>query len=995
MNTVKVDGLAVNTTQGGALDILSDGAHTVRVEAIDPNGLLGFAEVTFTVDSVLPVVTITSPAAGLMNHSTPVVSFEVNKSGTINVLYVDGTIVNKTSGETLNPLADGIHKLRVEVTDIYGYKAFAERSFTIDTTRPSGDVVLKFSRIAAGEYHSLAVASNGTLWAWGANGNGQLGDNTAVDKHVPVQIGQDGDWAVVAAGGSFSMALKTDGSLWAWGANWGGQLGNGTTSEEHTPTRIGDARDWVAISAGGGHAAAIKLDGRLFMWGSNNRGQIGNATYNNVYQPAEISSPMGPVWAISLGGVHSIAFADGMVWTWGDNWFNQLARFSCVPFFEPGPIEFGAWAQLSAGNEHTIALRPDGTLWAWGNNANCTLGNYTMWGSSMIPLPIGTDTDWQSISAGGSLNGALKSDGSLWTWGAWSTPYGGCSPVRKGTGTDWIAVSAGGNHGLALVSDGTVLSWGDNTYGQLGDGTTQGWSDPHPITATLGARPPIQINNGASVAGSVTVTLTLFAWDAASAVNSMQFSNDNTSWTDPEPYGTTKTWALITGDGLKTVSVKFQDAAGNWSVPFSATIQLIVGAPDVTITSPKGGLTKNNTQMLTYAAGEGTVVVKVDGTPVNKVSGDTLGPFQAGPHTIRVEVKNTANITGFAETTFTVVTTAPTVTITSPITGLTNNMTPILTYTVSDGTVVVKVDGIAIKRASGDRLDALSEGSHTVRVEAMDAAGNTGYAEVIFTIDTVPPTVTIYSPSAEVTNNNTPALSFNPVEGVPVVKVDNVRVNKVSGDTLDALSEGSHTVRVEAMDAAGNTGYAEVTFTVDAASAGNDDTNIYCMGTGTVLVGPSTFTNGISVPTANNTVFIASPVNEFDDLWSKDHCQRRYGHDRAGKRRTCCSEQHDRHRRISGAGEWKVLCCKSAGHGGHPNDNGHCNRPDWHPASGQRIGLSSDTIKRYRYLCGADCGNPDIKTERPDSAGRGAYDASVHHESHYELQLGFRRVGYG
>jgi hypothetical protein len=127
---------------------------------------------------------------------------------------------------------------------------------------------------------------------------------------------------------------------------------------------------------------------------------------------------------------------------------------------------------------------------------------------------------------------------------------------------------------------------------------------------------------------------------------------------------------LTTGDGIKTVYVKFQDVAGNWSVPFRASIQLIVGAPNVTITSPAAGLTTNSTQLLTYTADEGTVVVKVDGAIVNKVSGDTIGPLQEGPHTIRVEVTNASNITGYAETTFTVSTTGLTVTITSPRPGL-------------------------------------------------------------------------------------------------------------------------------------------------------------------------------------------------------------------------------------------------------------------------------------------------------------------------------------
>jgi hypothetical protein len=128
-------------------------------------------------------------------------------------------------------------------------------------------------------------------------------------------------------------------------------------------------------------------------------------------------------------------------------------------------------------------------------------------------------------------------------------------------------------------------------------------------------------------------------------------------------------------------------------------------------------------------------------------------------------------------------------------------------------------------------------------------------------VDTTPPTVSISSPISGATNLDSLPLIYSVSDGSVTVKLDGAVVSTVSGGTLDALANGSHTVRVEARDAANNTGYAEVTFTVDTASAGNDDTNIYCMGTGTVLVGPSAFTNNINVPSSNNNVWIASPTN--------------------------------------------------------------------------------------------------------------------------------------
>jgi len=171
------------------------------------------------------------------------------------------------------------------------------------------------------------------------------------------------------------------------------------------------------------------------------------------------------------------------------------------------------------------------------------------------------------------------------------------------------------------------------------------------------------------------------------------------------------------------------------------------------------------------------------------------------------------------------------------------------------------VDGAVVSKISGNTLDALGDGSHTVRVEATNTFG-TSFAEVSFTIDTVAPVVTISSPVPGATNDNTPLLIYSASDGTVTVKLDGASISKVSGSTLDPLTYyGSHTLRVEATDAAGNTGYAEVTFTVNTAAAGSDDTNIYCKGTGTYTVGYSNFTNSITVPTANNAVAIASPYN--------------------------------------------------------------------------------------------------------------------------------------
>ena len=127
--------------------------------------------------------------------------------------------------------------------------------------------------VTAGDYHTLAIKPDGTLWAWGGNGNGQLGDGTNISKCSPVQIGSASDWETIVAGDYHALAIKTDGSLWAWGDNSYGQLGDDTQENKNSPVQIGTATDWKSVVAGSLHSLAIKTDGTLWAWGWNGTGQ--------------------------------------------------------------------------------------------------------------------------------------------------------------------------------------------------------------------------------------------------------------------------------------------------------------------------------------------------------------------------------------------------------------------------------------------------------------------------------------------------------------------------------------------------------------------------------------------------------------------------------------------------------------------------------------------------------------------------------------------------
>lgn len=270
-----------------------------------------------------------------------------------------------------------------------------------------------YSAIAAGGYHTVALKSDGSLWAWGSNAYGQLGDGVTTDSFVPKQIGT-GSYTAISAGGVHTIALKSDGSLWAWGSNASGRLGDGSTTDSLVPKQIGTG-SYAAIAAGGGHTIALKSDGSLWAWGSNDSGQLGDGSTSSSLLPKQIGT--GSYTAITAGMIHTFALkSDGSLWAWGSNFYGQFGDGAITDSLLPKQIGTGSYSMIAAGVTHTIALRPGGSLWAWGRNNSGQLGYATTTGS-YVPKQIGTDS-YSAIAAGGDYTVAVKSDGSLWAWGS-------------------------------------------------------------------------------------------------------------------------------------------------------------------------------------------------------------------------------------------------------------------------------------------------------------------------------------------------------------------------------------------------------------------------------------------------------------------------------------------------------------------------------------------------------------------------------------------------
>lgn len=235
--------------------------------------------------------------------------------------------------------------------------------------------------VAAGSFFTVALESNGTVWAVGKNMNGQLGDGTTTNTAIPIEVTGLADKTITAvvAGGFHAAALADDGTVWTWGYNLNGQLGNGTVEDSSTPVQVTGLSGITAIGVGQYFSAALASDGSVWSWGNNLYGQLGNGSTDASSIPVQISGDTLSFTAIAVGGSHTVALADdGSVWTWGCNNQGQLGdgtgASSSVPVQVTG-LTGKVITAVAAGSDHTVVVANDGTAWAWGGNLYGQLGN--------------------------------------------------------------------------------------------------------------------------------------------------------------------------------------------------------------------------------------------------------------------------------------------------------------------------------------------------------------------------------------------------------------------------------------------------------------------------------------------------------------------------------------------------------------------------------------------------------------------------------------------
>lgn len=356
-----------------------------------------------------------------------------------------------------------------------------------------GEEELVFAQIAMGDHHTLGVQSDGKLWAWGSNYHGELGIGSTDDKPGPVFVMDDVIYA--DAGEDHSAAIKSDGSLWVWGRNDYGAIGDGTVGVDAYKTKpVKVLEDVIAVEAGCFVTMAVKSDGSLWAWGINSAGQLGNSEFGYDNCESKPIKVMEGVKAVCNNSSFSLIIKeDGSLWSCGYNSYEFKIGFYNMPEEEKKklatPIKMMDDVQaVASGEYHVLALKTDHSLWAWGANGKGQLGDGTT-NDSEVPIKVMDEVS--KIAAGIESSMAIKIDESLWGWGstrggtlginAWSGMGEPCpTPINILNNVENIAISQ--SNCIARKTDGNVWVWGSDGTGNLGKGINSDTEKPEKIT---------------------------------------------------------------------------------------------------------------------------------------------------------------------------------------------------------------------------------------------------------------------------------------------------------------------------------------------------------------------------------------------------------------------------------------------------------------------------------------------------------------------------------
>jgi alpha-tubulin suppressor-like RCC1 family protein len=321
-----------------------------------------------------------------------------------------------------------------------------------------------WKQLSVGSVNMAAVKTDGTLWTWGGNSSGPLGDGTTTGRSSPgTTAGGGTNWKQVSVAFGFMAAVKTDGTLWTWGYNAGG-LGDGTTTGRSSPgTTAGGGTNWKQVEVNGnGNLVAIKSDGTLWTCGYGQFGKLGDGTTTSRSSPGTTAGG-GTNWKLVSCGYAAIGAikTDGTLWTWGGNGSGQLGDGTTTSRSSPGTVAGGGtnWKTVACERNHSAAIKTDGTLWIWGQNNVGNLGTGNTTDRSSPGTVAGGGTNWKQVSCTYRATYAVKTDGTLWTWGG--DYYGGLGVGTSGVNRSSPGTTAGGGNTWKQVDASTYYqNWG-------------------------------------------------------------------------------------------------------------------------------------------------------------------------------------------------------------------------------------------------------------------------------------------------------------------------------------------------------------------------------------------------------------------------------------------------------------------------------------------------------------------------------------------------------